>query len=116
MLPRVNLLSYVSSSPLSLPVEGMMVYNNKSDKGICVNDGIKWKNLNLPKGFTSGQFFVLDQGLKPTWTIISIPLAQENRYSLIESKSIQINNSLKIFVTQSIISYQYYEDRTSPSQ
>ncbi len=94
LLPRVNLLSYVSPSPLSRHVEGMMVYNNTSDKGICVNDGIKWKNLDLPKGFTSGQFLVLDQELKPTWTIVSIPLAQENRYSLIESKSIQINNGL----------------------
>lgn len=95
LLPRMNLSSYTTSAPLSKHVKGMMVYNNNTnDNGICINDGTKWKNLNILKGSTNGQFLVLDSQLNPVWKEVTIPLAETNKYSLIESKSIQVSNGI----------------------
>jgi len=94
LLPRMGLSSYISSVPLSRHVEGMFIYNNMNGGETCINNGVKWKGLTVPQGYVNGQFLMLNSQLTPEWTVINMPLAMENKYSLIESRSIPINNGI----------------------
>ena len=90
LLPRVNLTDSTQAAPLSKHVEGMMVYSLSNSDGVCINDGSKWRSTTLVQGSVSGQFLRINSSLKPVWEVVSIPLAQENKFILIETKSISV--------------------------
>lgn len=94
LLPRMSLPSYTLATPLSRHVEAMLVYNHTNGGETCINNGVRWTSLTVPQGDVNGQFLVLNAELKPVWTVITIPLAMENKYSLIESRSIPINSGI----------------------
>ncbi len=66
-LPRVNLVTTVSATPLAEHIHGMTVFNmatqNDVTPGIYYNDGSKWLRLStgevqLPNGVNNGDMFV----------------------------------------------------------
>lgn len=96
LLPRVNLLSHSQSSPLSRHVEGMLVYNLNTANILApfINNGNRWINIALPKDGKSGDFLILNSQSVPVWTSVNIPLAKEETFSMMESKSFTITDGL----------------------
>jgi len=89
LLPRVELVSLIDPSPLTMHIEGMIVYNTASNSvvspGLYRNNGSRWILEHLPEGERSGQFLVIDrETLTPKWTSVFIPEVKSEEFSLME--------------------------------
>lgn len=77
LIPRVALSATTSSSPLTVHVAGMLVYNTATigdvKPGLYFNNGTKWVSTVLPTGATPGmQYWDATAG---TWVTIPVGTA-----------------------------------------
>lgn len=89
LLPRVELISLTDPSPLTMHIEGMVVYNTVTNDivtpGLYKNNGNRWILEQLPEGGTSGQFLIIDKNTQaPKWTSLFIPEARTEEFTLVE--------------------------------
>ncbi|MDR1503362.1 MAG: hypothetical protein LBT43_13020 [Prevotella sp.] len=86
-LPKVNLKSTNDSEPLTMHVEGMLVYNmtdiNDVTPGVYYNDGNKWQRMDIPSGGQSNQVLSLSEELYPEWVTMDIPQLND-KYALVQ--------------------------------
>lgn len=79
LLPRVNLIAPGNPFPLSVAIEGMLVYNKTNDEtnnltpGVYYNDGTVWKRIDILPGGTASQVLSVDDNLQPVWGNLDIP-------------------------------------------
>ncbi len=106
LLPRVELKSVTDPHPLTMHIEGAIVYNTVTNglipTGLYRNDGSKWALVQVPEGGSEGQFLMLDkQTLVPKWTTVFIPEVQTEEFSLIEVGGAYSQNTGAEFTTNS---------------
>jgi len=118
LLPRVELISLTDPSPLTMHIEGIIVYNTATTgpvpTGLYKNTGYKWALVQLPEGGTEGQFLVLDkQTLVPKWSTIFIPEVRVEEFSLIEVGAYSQNTGAEFTTNSGAVMYAENSTMTS---